>query len=397
MADDITVKVGFDGSQAETGLGKLRKESESFGDQLTKKLAGAFTAMALFDRGVSYAIRTFEKFADISDKAERAGINSEDFQRIGYAAELSGSSMEAAAKAMREIRNATADAAAGSKKATDALIALGFTREEITKGDIKSTDVLLKLALAYKAAGSDAAKFGVATSILSTRTASEMMPLLSTSQAELQGAMGRDVASQAVVDQMKAVADQAKMASQALEMFTIELMGTIGQLAGSINVVIGFYESRIGGKLSEAKESTGADKRKLESEALALFDEYARNFRLAAIGTTQNGELMTAKRVDEILGQKFAEMFPPAMQRERQQALADKEGITQSGSIATSSVKEPIAVVADSIAAAGGGGGVYSANTIDLATRTADATERIAETMDEWLERTYGSGPVSSD
>ena len=34
MADDITVKVGFDGTAAESGLGKLRKESDSFASQV---------------------------------------------------------------------------------------------------------------------------------------------------------------------------------------------------------------------------------------------------------------------------------------------------------------------------------------------------------------------------
>lgn len=395
MADDIKVKVGFDGTAAETGLGKLRKESESFGQQLTNRLAGAFAAMTLFDRGVAFATKTFEKFADVSDKAERAGISAEDFQRIGYAAELSGTSMEAAAKAMREIRNATADAAAGSKKAADSLIALGFTREQIAKGDIKATEVLLRLASAYKAAGSDAAKFGVATSILSTRSASEMMPMLATSQQELGAAMQRDVVSQDVADQMKAVADQAKIAAQELEMFTVSLIGAVMQLAGSINEVLGFYETRIKGKMEDAKTATGPEKARLEKEALALFEEHARNFRVASLGRTIDGVFMDKATVEGILNQKFGELFPPAMQRERQRQQA---GIADAIVPPPAAVAQTLSVVASSLAQVGGGGGVYSTDLIDVASRTADATERTATAVEQLAGITpEEASPVSSE
>lgn len=397
MADDITVKVGFDGTAAETGLGKLRKESDSFSSQLTTRLAGAFAAMTLFDRGVAFATKTFEKFADVSDKAERAGISAEDFQRIGYAAELSGTSMEAAAKAMREIRNATADAAAGNKKATESLLALGFTQEEITRGEIKSTEVLLKMAAAYKAAGSDAAKFGIATAILSNRTASEMMPLLASSQGELSQAMGRDVVSQDVTDQMKAVADQAKIAAQELELFAMSLMGTIVQLAGSINVVIGFYETRIKGRMQDAGQATGSERAKLQKEALNLFEEYARNFRVAALGRTIDGQFMDKKTVEGILNQKFAEMFPAEMQRQRW--LAQQEATkTVPTAAAIAGGKASMAVVAESLAQVGGGGGVYAGNMIDLATRTADASERTAAAVEQLAGiGSPANSPVSSE
>lgn len=400
MADDITVKVGFDGTQAETGLGKLRKESESFSSQLTQRLAGAFAAMTLFDRGVAFATKTFEKFADVADKAQRAGISAEDFQRIGYAAELSGSSMEAAAKAMREIRNATADASTGAKKATDALLALGYTQEEINKGGISTTDVLLRTAAAYKAAGSDAEKFAIASSIFSTRTASEMIPLLSTSQGDLKAAMGRDVVSSEVAEQMKAIADQTKMATQALEMFTVGLISAFAR--GFASTAIIGMESQIALETDAANfyRSKGNEQRAKEYEksALAGFESYAQYFRTANIGRVIDGELMTSKRTEEILNQKFADMgFSPKLQRERQQAQADAAASTQTGTMGLTASKEPATVIADSLAAVGGGGGVYASDTVDLASRTANATERMADTLDEIAGKIGESSPVSSD
>lgn len=399
MADDITVKVGFDGTKAESGLGKLRKESDSFATQLTTRMAGAFAAMTLFDRGIGFALKTFEKFADVSDKAERAGISAEDFQRIGYAAELSGTSMEAAAKAMREIRNATADAANGSKKATEALLALGYTQAEITKGDIKSTDVLLKMAAAYKAAGSDAAKFNVATSILSTRSASEMMPFLATSQGDLQTAMNRDVASQALVDQMKALADQAKEASQALEMFAVEVFGAVSRGYGS-TAIIGMQtqiedEARKAEALRQSGDIKGA--RASETEALRAFAVYSRYFRMANTGTIdEEGNLMTAKRTDEILKQKFDEMFPNTMKGQNP-FLQTVNAASTSGLPADIGKKE-FGVVASSLAQVGGGGGVYVTDMVDLATRTANATERAANALEIMAGLPSAeSSPVSSE
>ena len=403
MAEDIVIKAGFEGSQVQRGLDRLRSSARDFGNDLTLRLTGAFAATALLDRGIGMAVRTFEKFADIADKSQRAGISAEDFQRLGYAAELSGTSMEAAAKALREIRNATAQAHEGNKQATESLLKLGFTQEEVRAGNLKSIDVLMRMARLYKAAGTDAERFSIATSVLSARTGSEMMPLLGESDANLNKAMSREVVSNEMAEQFKAMADAAKEATQALELMTANAIGLL--MRTSAKVALTFNPAYLGmGAMRSLKEDLAdpslseKEKERRKKEALATFNDYAQNMRVALTGTMEGGELMTSKRVDEIIDAKFAEFFPPSMQRERW-ASKQGQGNAVNAAVAVNDPTSP--VVAGSLRQIGGGGGVYGgADTmVNLATRTADATERTANAVERLFgdKAPDGEGSVVSD
>jgi hypothetical protein len=265
---------------------------------------------------------------------------------------------------------------------------LGFTQEQITKGEIKSTEVLLKMAAAYKAAGSDAAKFGVATSILSTRTATDLIPLLGTSQGELEGAMSRDVVSSEVASQMKAIADQTKVATQALEMFSISLFSYVARAYGSFDAMLvsGYrlrenIESKMGRSQAAFAAGDAVRGKRFEREALSDFESYASSVRMALLGQTIDGQLMDSKTVDGIINQKFAEMFPADMQRRR--FLAQQASQGSSSAMAQQTSEASFGVVASSLAQVGGGGGVYAVDMVDLASRTADASERTAAAVEQ--------------
>jgi len=399
MAEDIVIKAGFDGSKAERGLDRLRSSAKSFNADLTARLTGAFAATALLDRGIGMAARTFEKFADIADRAQRAGISAEDFQRLGYAAELSGTSMEAAAKALREIRNATAEAAEGNAKAVESLMRLGFTEAEVRGGNLKSIDVLLKMAQAYKRASTDAERFSVATSIMSARTGSEMMPLLGESDATLQRAMSRDVVSNEQVEQFKALADAAKEATQALEIMSAQAMGLLMRTASK--VALTFNPAYLGvGSMKNLQENlrepglSDKEREDMKRDALATFEQYAQHMRIALTGTYEGGELMTTEKVNAIIEQQFREIFPPSMQRER---FKDAGGAVKA---ATTEMGISAPVVASSLAQIGGGGGVYGgpSQMVDLADRTASATERTANAVERLANRGFGEPePVVND
>jgi len=398
MAEDIVIRAGFDGSKAERGLDRLRNSAKSFNRDLTGRLVGAFAATALLDRGIGMAARTFEKFSDIADKAQRAGISAEDFQRLGFAAELSGTSMETAAKAMREIRNATAEAAEGNKKAIESLMKLGFTEAEVRSGNIKSIDVLMRMAQAYKRAGTDAEKFSVATSIMSARTGSEMMPFLGESDETLSKAFSRDVVGEDMVNEFKALADQAKEAAQALELMTARAMGWVMRGYSSTVLLLEGIFDQLGSAANKAKDRnlTEGERKKAEGEALSIFSEYERHMRTALIGRTIDGQLMTKEKVDGILDQKFAELFSPELQRRR--AEGKQPSTKEQAEVVGQAMSMP--VVASSLAQIGGGGGVYggSGMMVDLADRTASATERTADAVERLANRGFGEPePVVSD
>lgn len=392
MAEDIIIRAGFEGSAVKSGLDKLRNSANSFSNSLTSKLTGAFAGAVLLDRGIGMASRTFEKFSDISDRALRAGVTAEEFQRLGYAAELSGTSIDAAAKALREIRRATAEASEGNVKAIESLTALGYTDAEVRGGNLKSLDVLLKLAAQYKKAGTEAEKFALVTSILSARTGSEMMPFMAETDQTLEQAMSRDVVDNDTVDQMKALADQAKLAAQALELLTANTMGLLMKGWSRTALVLEAMIGQVKGAAEASRESgiTTEERAKREKAALSAFDDYARHMRTALLGSTIDGQYMDNATVEGIISQKADEELGPklgAIYKARGKAKPS-EAVEASGS----TMAAGRAAIASSMAAIGGGGGVYGPDAmVNLADRTATATERTAAAV----ERLAGMDNVS--
>ena len=184
-------------SNADVVLNRVKKASENFASDLTKRFTTAFGAMALFDKGLALAeqgihfvANSLKKYADIADQAQKAGMDGEDFQRLAAAAEASGVSMQTVGKAARELRILMKDAASGNQLATDKLKALGFTQQQINSGTIKATDVFLQLANAMENAGSDADKLAILTAIFGDKVSTDLLPMLDTTRQKLRETFG---------------------------------------------------------------------------------------------------------------------------------------------------------------------------------------------------------------
>ena len=179
-------------SNADVVLNRVQKATQNFADDLTKRFTSAFGAMALLDKGMAMAEQGFrfvfnsaKKYADIADKAQKAGIDGEDFQRLAAAAEEAGVSMQTVGKAARELRILMKDATAGNQLAINKLKALGFTEEQVRAGNIKATDVFLQLANAMEQAGTDADKLAILTAIFGDKVSTDILPLLDQTRAKL--------------------------------------------------------------------------------------------------------------------------------------------------------------------------------------------------------------------
>lgn len=179
-------------SNADVVLNRAAKAAENFAGDLTKRLTANFGAMALMDKAwagiqsaIHYAAESMKKYGDIADQAQRAGMDGEDFQRLAYAAEQAGVSMQVVGKAARELRILMKDAASGNELARQKLIALGFTEEQIKNGTIKTTDVFLQLANAMEQSASDADKLAIMTTIFGDKVSTELLPLLDQTRAKL--------------------------------------------------------------------------------------------------------------------------------------------------------------------------------------------------------------------
>lgn len=184
-------------SNADVVFNRVKTAANNFANSLASKFTAAFGAMALLDKGLQtiqqgfvFVVNSVKKYADIADQAQKAGMDGEDFQRLASAANLAGVSMQTVGKAARELRILMKDAASGNAVATQKLVALGYTNDQISNGTIKTTDVFLQLAKAMEMAGSDADKLAILTTIFGDKVSADLLPLLDQTRLKLRQTFG---------------------------------------------------------------------------------------------------------------------------------------------------------------------------------------------------------------
>lgn len=378
--EDIVLKVGFDGKQAEKGLDKLKNQSKSFSNELTARFAGLFTASALLDRGLNYVAASFQKIATLGAQSKKAGLSVEDFQRVSNVAALADVSVSGVAKALRELRKQTAEAANGNEKSRKALEGLGFSAEEINSGNIEATEILARLARAYSMARTEAERYTVATSVLSDRTGTELIPLLAEGEQSIRGAMRRKVVSQQEADAADAAADAMDKAGQDAVSIFGRFLGNAMEAAGSVGMVTA--RAHLENLIAEGKKE----------EALQYFYSedplggFSANLRYMAAG----GEV---GKFEDLQKQMFAEFFPQEYAAQNQ---ADREAASRISTPAAATSPAFGAATGDALQAIGGGGYYVAgaATMTDYASRTADASERTAAAVERMADGGVGEPPV---
>lgn len=377
--EDIVLKVGFDGKQAEKGLDKLKNQSKSFSNELTARFAGLFTASALLDRGLNYVAASFQKIATLGAQSRKAGLSVEDFQRVSNVAALADVSVSGVAKALRELRKQTAEAANGNEKSKKALEGLGFSAEEINSGNIEATEILARLARAYSMARTEAERYTIATSILSDRTGTELIPLLGEGEQSIRGAMKKKVVTQAQAQAADDISDNLDTIGQDLTGAFGSFMGQLMEISGSVMMAIN-RNPHITGLIEEGKID----------EAVQYFegDEYQRSLRFMAAG----GNLGS---YEDLKRQMFAEYFP---QLHSQRVREEMNLRTQAANATPAAATSPAfgAATGDALQAIGGGGYYVAgaATMTDYASRTADASERTAAAVERMADGGVGEPPV---
>ncbi len=114
------------------GLQKAGKKLKAFGETISgwgKKLAGIGTAVAAPLVGFAKAFASGSK--ELQTMSQRTGVSVAALSELGYAAQLSGTDMEALEVGIKRMQKTIYGAATGSKQATEALAALGLTVEDL--------------------------------------------------------------------------------------------------------------------------------------------------------------------------------------------------------------------------------------------------------------------------
>jgi hypothetical protein len=187
-------------SDVEQVTGRAKKSVDSLGASFKKagsdianKLAGMFAATVLFDKALGFLTGTFKELGNVADQVDRSGLSAEQFQGLAFAAQQSGVSISALAKATRQLRVDMAEAAAGTGKKVEMFKALGISIEQLKSGD--ATAVFLAIAKAMEGSADDSERLLISTAFFGDKIGNDILPMLADYLK-----LSKDIANAPIVD-----------------------------------------------------------------------------------------------------------------------------------------------------------------------------------------------------
>lgn len=179
----LAVKIVGDSSNLDKNLKKTSGDLKKFAKTAAVAVAAATTAFAAMTK------KTINTMDSMSKMAQSAGVSVEALSRLGFAAELSGSSTEGLATNLVRLTKGMSDAQQGIGEAKKAFDALGMDG-----GSIKSADeALLQIADKFQNMPDGAEKTAIAYNLFG-RAGAKMIPMLNQGRSGL-AAMGDELES----------------------------------------------------------------------------------------------------------------------------------------------------------------------------------------------------------
>jgi hypothetical protein len=166
----------------------VNKKINNFGNDLAKMALGVAGPMALVQMGISAIGSAIEEYkqkiaeavkfgSELPNQAKALNISTEEYQRLGSAAESAGVGIDAVANAYVDVRKAIDAAKDPTSNQAKALQALGFAAEDIAAGAIKPIEVIERLGRAMSTGADDATQFKIASGLLGAGV-EKLIPIL---------------------------------------------------------------------------------------------------------------------------------------------------------------------------------------------------------------------------
>jgi hypothetical protein len=180
-------------NRAKKSVDSLGESFKKAGKDIGNKIAGWFAATVLFDKALGFVTNTFKELGAVADQVDRSGLSAEQFQGLAFAAQQSGVSVSALAKATRQLRVDMAEAAAGTGKKVEMFKALGISLEQLKAGD--ATAVFLAISKAMAGSADDSERLLITTAFFGDKIGNDILPML----AEYEK-LTKDIANAPIVD-----------------------------------------------------------------------------------------------------------------------------------------------------------------------------------------------------
>jgi hypothetical protein len=223
----IIASLGLDSRSFKAELASVQKSVGGFSSSLSgmpglSSLLGAGGAAAL---GAEFS-KVIEKGHEIHELSKRFGIDAEQLQLIGNAAELDGISLESTARGMNRLLFAEDAATKGGGKMAEAFTTLGIRLDTFRAA--KPDEKMFILADALKKAGLNTQTFSAASELLGKRFGAELIPVLIQGSEEMKKAskeMG--IFSDATVENLELAHDSIKKTGNQITVLVGKILGSL--------------------------------------------------------------------------------------------------------------------------------------------------------------------------
>jgi hypothetical protein len=207
---DATVTLGLDASQLKTGLAKATTDVSNFATKSKKSFTAAMGARlggmgsAIAGLGVGMKIKsTIDEYARLADLSNRLGVSAESLQRVGMAAEQSGTDMETAARALTILMKALDSPE--NESAAKAFEELGLSMDALKSAD--AFEQIQMLQQAFQKSQQTGRGFADIMKLMG-KAGAELVPMLRMTTGEMQSMATADVVSNEQIAQIAKLDDQ---------------------------------------------------------------------------------------------------------------------------------------------------------------------------------------------
>ena len=237
-------------------MDETKQKTESFAN--SGSLVKDFATGIAFTGVVAGARELMNEFDRIGDLAVRFDTSAETIQKVGAAAKMSGTDIEAVAGAMTKEGIAATKAADYGGEMAEKFAKAGIDAKAFAAADLDKK--LLMIAQAYQDAAGDASKLNAIISIMGSKGGANLIPLISNID-ELTATMnGAAVASNDTVAKIQEVNDTIDKSTMQLKVWAAELLGYFVQVSERIG-------DRLGGGVGRTVKEMDAEIEKMNAKA----------------------------------------------------------------------------------------------------------------------------------
>ena len=396
MADDVKVKFGGDFSEIDkdaksasnrigTALGGWVGE---YAKEMKHKMKEAFSLSNIAEKFFEGVKEHLQKFEDIDNLAKKIGVTRVELQQFGLLGKETGVDMETMGQSIA-YANRMIGSMKDNEKTKKTMLDLGFSVQQVTSANIKSLDVLYKLADAYE---KNRKEFG--ETVANNMLAKDSSELFGRSAYNLNGIIKEGTSAlKDRIETMKVFSEtEVKMAANASKMLKHGEEAIKEKVYGglvtfyarlSANTDLGGFTGS-GGMMGASLEKAGMqdlDEAMKSPESIKKFaKELSKQGKRKGYDNETLIEMLTTRMDWGVLGTEEEAKFYAQIQE--QLRLMDQGANPQNVSAPMPS--NVGALAASSLQQIGGGdinsvmSGLASNDVADNTRRTAEATERIA-------------------